>query len=267
MSNPIEQEIILQSDGNFYKRTVVTTLIQSQDQAVQRVKARPVFHVTDIPVAPNTHIASFTGSSKHYLFKEVPFFRFRGAVLESISDRPDTYALGINRLPFQTVNEDQIQTSSFNEGQGLRWDPSALGYRMFFMYTHKYIRPDERVVQEDAPFVFLYSPELKTSFIPNLPNVFDSGKICTGDNFTNVGDTTQELIAVNQHELENSNCNNDLRMTTDLEARYVRFDRHGNTLDIDEPDMPTNPKGNRFFIEPRLEPILEYTQWMINMNR
>ena len=125
----------------------------------------------------------------------------------------------------------------------------------------------EKIVQEDAPFVFLYNPELKTSFIPNLPNVFDSGKICTGENFTNVGDSTQELIAVNQHELENSNCNNDLRMMTDLEAKYVRFDRHGNTLDIDEPDAPTGPKGNRFFLEPRLEPILEYTQWMINTNR
>lgn len=267
MSNPIEQEIILQSDGNFYKRTVVTTLIQSQDQAVQRVKARPVFHVTDIPIAPNTYIASFTGTNKHYLFKEVPFFRFRGAVLESMADRPDTYALAINRLPFQTVNENQIQTSSFNDGQGLRWDPSALGLRMFFMFTHKYILPDEKVTQEDAPFVFLYNPELKASFIPNLPNVFDSGKICTGDNFTNVGDSTQELIAANQHELDNSNCNNDLRMMTDLEARFVRFDRHGNTLDIDEHGVPTSPKGNRFFLEPRLEPILEYTQWIINTNR
>ena len=263
MSNPIQQEIILQPDGNFYKRTVVTTLIKSQAEAVQRVKSKPVFHVTDIPIAPSTHIAAFTGADKNYLFKEIPYFMFRGALLERMPDS-DYYRMFIPRIAFQRNNENHIQTSEFNNNQGLRWDPAALGFRMFIMFPQQNVPDEPRVLAAGSPFLFVYNPQTGCSFVPNLPNIYDSGKICTGDNFTNVGDSTQELMAVNMHELNTSNCNNDLRMDNERESRFVRFDRIGNTIDLDEPDYPQDCKGNRFFLEVHQEPILEYTQWLNN---
>lgn len=263
MSNPIEQEIILQPDGNFYKRTVVTTLIKSQAEAVQRVKSKPVFHVTDIPIAPSTHIAGFTGTNKHYLFKEIPFFMFRGALLERIPDS-DYYRMFIPRIAFQRNNENHIQTSEFNNNQGLRWDASALGLRMFIMFQQQNVPDEDKVIASGSPFLFVYNPQTKCSFVPNLPNIYDSGKICTGESFTIASDSTQELMVTNIRELNTSNCNNDLRMDNDTEGRFVRFDRIGNTIHLDVADNPQTCSGNRFFLEVHQEPILEYTQWLNN---
>ncbi len=263
MSNPIQQEIILQPDGNFYKRTVVTTLLKSQAEAVQRVKSKPVFHVTDIPVSPSTHIAAFTGTDRNYLFREIPFFMFRGALLERIPDS-EYYHMFIPRVAFQRTNDNHIQTSEFNNNKGLCWDATALGFRMFIMFPHQYIPNEGKVISAGSPYLFLYSPQTGCSFVPNLPNIYDSGKICTGDNFTNGADSTQELMAVNVHELNTSNCNNDLRMDNDNEARFVRFDRSGNTIEPDGSDLPTDCSGNRFFLQVHQEPILEYTTWLNN---
>jgi len=261
MSDPITQEIILQPDGNFYKRTVVTTLLKSQADAVQRVKSKPAFHVTDIPVAPNTLIASFTGSDKHYLFREVQFFPFRGALLRPNDE--GSYRMSITGTPFSRHDDNEIQTQTFNEGKGLRWEPYAAGgFRMFYMFTHKY---HKGFVQNFGnPYVFLYHPNLKHSYIPNLPNVYDRGQICTGDDFTAEETTLHKLLATNEVELNNSYCNNDLRMSTDAEAHFIKYNSNGGTETIADEYMPKDGKGNFFFIPPNLEPILEFTSWLNN---
>jgi len=269
MSNPIEQEIILQPDGNFYKRTVVTTLIQSQADAVQRVKSKPVFTVVDIPVAPKTNIAMFAGTNarKRFLFRKVDFFPLRGAVLKHRFE--EAYRVAINAAPYQRANEDdEIQTRAFNDNNGLRWNPGVLGFSLYYMFSYSYVKEPRQsyVRSEGAPFVFLYSPTLKASFIPNLPNVYDSGLICTGNDFTETDTTMHRLLAANEHELNHSHCNNDLRSHRDFEADYVKFDKDGNTLPIHDEKMPQDAKGNAFFIAPTLEPILEYTKWLNSTN-
>lgn len=273
MANPIEQEIILQPDGNFYKRTVVTTLIKSQADAVQRVKSKPVFTVVDIPVAPKTNIALWTGgdsSEKRYLFREADFFPLRGAVL---TNQEEFCSLTINSAPYQRLEDaGQIQTREFNDGNGLRWHPSVLGFKLYYMFTYQYNtgRDNTFVSSYGAPYVFLYHPTLKTSFVPNLPNVYDSGQICTGDNYTDVETTVHKLLAANEFELNNSNCNNDLRSSPHYESNFIRFDENGNTVAIASQNMPQisettgEVEPNYFFNRVTLEPILEYTKWLNN---
>ena len=50
MENTITEEIILQPDGKFYKRKAVTTYLMSQEEAIQKVKAKPIYQVCPIPV-------------------------------------------------------------------------------------------------------------------------------------------------------------------------------------------------------------------------
>jgi hypothetical protein len=269
MSNPIEQEIILQPDGNFYKRTVVTTLIKSQADAIQRVKSKPVFTVVDIPVAPKTNIAMFVGTNarRRFLFRKVDFFPLRGAVLKHSSE--EAYRVAINPVPYQRANEDnEIQTRAFNDNNGLRWNPGVLGFSLYYMFSQSYVKKpgNKYVASEGAPYVFLYSPTLKASFVPNLPNVYDSGQICTGTDFTEAETTMHKLLAANEYELNHSYCNNDLRSHPDFEGNYVKFDKEGNTLRIHDDNMPQDAKGNGFFIAPTLEPIIEYTKWLNSTN-
>jgi hypothetical protein len=270
MSNPIKQEIILQPDGNFYKRTVVTTLIKSQADAVQRVKSKPVFNVVDIPIAPKTNIAMFVGanSKKRYLFRQVDQFPLRGGVLKK---HGEDYCLSINGAPYMRNDEEnEIQTRDMNDGNGLLWRPTALGFKMYYMFQYSSVEERGRapyIVSNSAPHVFLYHSGLKASFVPNLPNVYDSGLICTGDDFTDSETTVHKLLATNEYELNHSYCNNDLRTSSHFEANYVKFDEHGGTLPINDELMPQDAKGNPFFIAPTLEPILEYTKWLKSMNR
>jgi len=263
MSDPITQEIILQSDGNFYKRTVVTTLLKSQGDAIQRIKAKPAFQVIDIPVAPNTRIASFAGSDDdtHYVFREVPYFPFRGAVLHPNDD--GSYRMSITSTPFEIHSENQIQTRGFNDNKGLRWEPfKAGGFKLYYMYTYRYHKG--YVQNMGQPFVFLYHPDLKHSYIPNLPNVYDAGRICTGDDYTAEETTLHKLLQTNEAELNNSYCNNDLRMGLEAEAQFIMYDEVGNTLPIDGTNMPKDGKGNYFFMPPNKESILEFTSWLNN---
>jgi len=263
MSDPITQEIILQSDGNFYKRTVVTSLLKSQGDAIQRIKAKPSFEVIDIPVAPNTRIASFAGSDddRHYVFREASFFPFRGAILEP--NDYGSYRMSITGTPFGRQSENQIQTRTFNDGNGLRWEPfKAGGFKLYYMHTYRYYKG--YVQKHGQPYVFLYHPDLKHSYIPNLPNVYDAGRICTGDDYTDEETTLHKLLQTNEAELNNSYCNNDLRMTTDAEAKFIMYNELGITLPITDECMPKDGRGNYFFMPSNKEPILEFTSWLNN---
>ena len=130
------------------------------------------------------------------------------------------------------------------------------------MFTYRYRKGFVQNIGN--PYVFLYHPDLKHSYIPNLPNVYDRGQICTGDDFTAEETTLHKLLQTNETELNNSYCNNVLRMNATAEGRYVRYNSNGGTETIADEYMPKDGKGNDFFIPPNTEPILEFTSWLNN---
>jgi hypothetical protein len=70
MENTITEEIILQPDGKFYKRKAVTTYLMSQEEAIQKVKAKPIYQVCPIPFTEegNTFFSSYAGDDTHAFY-------------------------------------------------------------------------------------------------------------------------------------------------------------------------------------------------------
>jgi hypothetical protein len=118
-----------------------------------------------------------------------------------------------------------------------------------------------------SPYVFVYDPATKTSYAPNLPNVYESGEICAGENFPRdtrdldiYADQPLELIKRSVTDLNTSLCNNDLR-NVEAEAGYLKFNRSGLSIprsgDSDlVKDHPT------FFLETKHEAILDFSSWL-----
>lgn len=263
MANQINQEIILQ-DGKFYRRTVCETFLQTQEDALRNIDQSSLFYVSPFQPKKNVYTAAFIGSNvspdKQYFFREIDGFHFRGATLTKGAEDSD-YRMHITGNSPWSLNEDmpRVATNTFNDGQGLIWKPT--GFRMFLMF--EYLAQEKTRVRSMAPYIFMYHIENKKSYIPNLPNVFDRGQICTGDDFPCNHDTWSELNDEQMNHLKTSFCNNDLRMNPSDERNFIAFTSQGETVQRPESIPNKEDSGNQYYVEPTLEPITEFTKWLI----
>ena len=263
MANQINQEIILQ-DGKFYRRTVCETFLQTQEDALRNIDQSSLFYVSPFQPKENVYTAAFIGSNvspnKQYFFREVDGFHFRGATLTKREDDTD-YRMYVTNNTAWSLSEGMINvaTNTFNGGQGLIWKPT--GFRMFLMFEYL---AQETGIRSMAPYIFMYHMENKKSYIPNLPNVFDRGQICTGDDFPSNDHTWSNLNDAQMNHLKTSFCNNDLRMNPNDEHKFVAFTSEGETVQRPESIPSKELNENQYYLQPTLEPITEFTKWLIN---
>jgi hypothetical protein len=261
MENTITEEIILQPDGKFYKRKAVTTYLMSQEEAIQKVKAKPIYQVCPIPFTEegNTFFSSYAGDDTHafYYTTEIGQYPFPGAHLEPLEDSEGNTKYLI--CPANAALPEQGGIRNNQLEQVPAYQPNS-DERLFITNRYTY---DDREIIADEPTLFLYDADTEKSYSLNLPNIFDGGRICTGNSIPRsiTGYAPQSLgfhIARIQH-IMTSLANNDLR-SRDLEYKHLHFDIVGKHLN------PVKPKdgSKSFFQEITNEQVLLFTTWLNN---
>ena len=284
MSQELNQEFVLRSDGNFYRRTTVETILINQDAALSAIKAKPMFNISLFPhvfglfdyeadeyemYLANNIVGSGQPAS-HQCFVEARNFYFTGAGLHRVkpeNEEEDTpYGLTIyrDRVTLNTTRFDIVFREELNIPP--RWTPSVSGLRLFFMLSFRKGKngcPERSTV----PYVFVYDPISKQSYAPNLPNVFTRGDICAGDDFPCSVEQFDDidnrdllgLVKKQIKHLNTSTCNNDLR-ELDNERNYLKFNRDGSSVRTLENGVTSSDKG--FFQQINNESIMEFTSWL-----
>lgn len=289
MNNP-HQEYVLHADGNFYKRTVLETVVCNQEEAMASIKTKPLFFVNDLTKSftvesgglkkynmYSANHVSPTGSSPVQLsFVEAPYFYFSGANLicrRRGEEFPEHYNLHIpypSDSPLEESSTLKVKNANELEDQ-VRWQPSLDGLRLFFMFSHskyKYGEDCFSVIMHTSPYVFVYDPVTEQSYAPHLANVFERGDICTGDTFPThtadfdglKSDDLLGLIKKSMIHLNTSRCNNDLRADIQLEADNLKFDETGNSIRV--LDSEGVPSKSSFYQPINHDSILSFTTWL-----
>ena len=289
MNNP-HQEYVLHADGNFYKRTVLETVVCNQEEAMASIKTKPLFFVNDLTKSftvesgglkkynmySANHVSPIGSSPLQLSFVEAPYFYFSGANLicrRRGEEFPEHYNLHIpypSDSPLEESSTLKVKNANELENQ-VRWQPSLDGLRLFFMFSHsKYKYSEDRfsVIMHTSPYVFVYDPVTKQSYAPHLANVFDRGDICTGDEFpTHTADIdglkTDDLFGLikkSMIHLNTSRCNNDLRADIQLEADNLKFDETGNSIRVLTSEGV--PSKSSFYQPINHDSILSFTTWL-----
>lgn len=284
MNDAAHQEYILKKDGNFYRRTVVESILANQQNALASVKLKPTFYVTpftsffklsDEENALGYSIKSAfyakenvsTSQDTVYYFVRAPYFYFSGAGLERyVSDNPEEEKPYRLHIPYDNehIAEGKEILRSSNLSSPVRWFPQTDGLMMFFMFSMTF--SNNSAFRAGNPYVFVHDRVTKASYAPNLPNVYESGEICAGENFPRdtrdfdiFADQSLELIKTCVTDLNTSLCNNDLRDPS-AETNYLKFDSSGLSIPTDSNSIVEDHKT--FFLETKHEAILDFSLWL-----
>lgn len=262
MENTITEEIILQPDGKFYKRKAVTTYLMSQEEAIQKVKAKPIYQVCPIPIDADgfTYFSSYAGDESHgfYITSEIGQYPFPGAHLEPRQDNDGNtrYILCMQR-PGDTLPDDVIRNNDLQHSPA--YQPNT-NERMFITMRYTF---EDNDIQTGEPMLFLYDSVTEKSYALNLPNIFDGGRICTGNDWPrHRSGYIKQALNLHLEQMDhimNSLANNDLR-SRDLEMRHLTFDVEGKHINV----VPPSEGSKSFFQEITNEQILLYTEWLNN---
>ena len=263
MENTITEEIILQPDGKFYKRKAVTTYLMSQEEAIQKVKAKPIYQVCPIPVNNAecaTYFSSYAGDDSHafYLTTEIPEYPFPGAHIEPRQDDD-----GNTRYVLRMQRDGQLENDVIHH-DALQHTPAYIpntNERLFLTMRYSYM---DRSIETGEPMLFLYDGPTAKSYALNLPNIFDGGRICTGNEWPRRSDECNlpQVMGLHINQVEHiltSLANNDLR-SRDLEMRHLTFDVEGKHINA----VPPSEGSKHFFQEITNEQILLFTEWLNN---
>jgi hypothetical protein len=260
MENNITEEIILQPDGKFYKRKSVTSYLMSQEEAIQKVKAKPIYQVCPMPLGEeaSTFFSSYAGdnSSAFYLTTEIGQYPFPGAHLHPEEDQDGNrkYLLlmdrDINNLPEAAIPNSELEHVP-------AYQPNT-NERLFITIRYTY---DDRDINTDEPMLFLYDGVSEKSYALNLPNIFDGGRICTGNawprHITGYVRNALGLHNAQINDIMTSFANNDLR-NKPLEFKHLHFNTVGKHLN----PVPPSEGNKHFFQEITNEQILLFTTWL-----
>ena len=264
--NTLDTEIILNQDGNFYKRSVVTTLLQDQDTAIQRVKAKPIFFTSPVMHASQhdnvvgTHVLQYVdGHSKdHMLCSQIKSLPFLGAsLMNNVASNDDDFLIYTrHNETYPTEYFDQEVEREIINGRDLdiKFEPNQ-DQALYILCDYKEL--NSGVLKSEAPTLFLYDMHHQRSYHLNLPNVFtNKGEICAGDNYPRQSHGPDSLQFHYEHlnSLFTSHCNNDLR-EMDTEETSLRFRRDGTLIHNDLSDI----KHKRFYHDVTRESILNFT--------
>lgn len=260
--NLLDQEFILRSDGKFYKRTTVMSPIRDADQVLSAVKDNgipvpyPFEHVVSIPTGDRQFPmrTMMYSNAPHILhtFTKLNEFPFPGSHLRT-SDEPsegnDSYYLGIGN------REDQTRRG---EATNIIWNTGADCLKLYVSVQFNF---KERSI--DTPYLFVVD-DTKTPYVPNIPNVFDDGRICTGPDYMTGFNKQSELLEMHQANINNfyrTPCNSDLR-SFNVETRYLNFTTNGSTKPkLHDPGIINND-DHQFYIPSTNSKVIDFLKYV-----
>ncbi|WP_293947456.1 hypothetical protein [Sneathiella sp.] len=250
----LDQEFILRSDGKFYKRTTVVSPVHNADQILSAVKDNgipvifPFVQTISIPEL-NKNIPTYSMVYSHQphivtTFVKLNEFPFPESWLWKQAGQPH-YSLGIGNTGDREIPDTR----------SIIWRPTLDGLELFIAVTL-----DTHSCQFGSPILFVLD-ETKTPYVPNIANVFDDGRICTGGDWRQDFSRGFELdtLTGNIYNLYRSPCNNDLR-NSEREREYMRFTERGDTLcSLPEPGLITD-NDHRFYMKHTNSKVIDFVQ-------
>jgi hypothetical protein len=294
---PYTQEIVLDNDGKFYKRSTVTTVIQDANSALAAVRTKPVFAVSPAKLHAISNHFGVTNNSPSYItsyvdnkteyttsfsvFVPLKGYYLRGASLvriitpETADDVVPAYDLSIVGTPYQeSLKTDDLEIIDARTlSTPLCWSPPNLD--VYLMLRFKSYKKMTQIESEGAPALFVMDKRTGMSYIPNLPNVYDRGGICTGDSFPLCYSTTantkvqkdwddlEGLVTDQLNNVFDSYCNNDLRNPVQ-DNKYVKFLANGETIDTLD-NRPIAESDSSFYQPVTNSQIIDFTSWMTSI--
>jgi hypothetical protein len=263
-----EREYILGPDGVFYSREIITSPIVNQEKLIERCKFEEQLTVQTMKNRFNLrdpYLSEYLVSTGYY-----------SATYPSVDN--SIYAF----MPIQCFTFPKANIIKIG-GQGNESEPRATAYKL---YPHQ-IResqiseyPDVYKVPTVTPCYYNNSMQLFVMFkitmhnrtqvlngfraydpilfgvvhstgepvIINLPNIFDTGKICTGDSFGKLDDydNLHSAIYALGTELQTSPANNDLMPRPEDVEKHLVYNEDGNFADPDQP-IKISENSSAFF--------------------
>ena len=258
--SPFEKEYILANDGVFYSREIITTPITNQRNLVERCQFNETLNlnkcVNRLEINdPNTDKHSLAYSSCYYeayydsdysrkhIFVPIYAFPFPKADLSKEE---------VSRTDDHITYEHKLMPNQYSRDFGNRVIPK---YTPRFysdehqMYIHFSICDSNyqngligsRTVS--YPTLFAVNKTTKEPVTIDLPNVYDTGKICTGDSYGNIDGrsdiSTHDIVRNTLNELFTSPANVDLYPNENYVKAYLSF-----TDDASDPLPPTRASAD-----------------------
>ena len=255
-----EREYILGPDGVFYSREVITTPIVNQHKLVERCKFADEliiqnnlnrFEIGDTDASKeikNTYSYGYyegfykTNDQQKHIFVPLMSFPFPKAKIQKYTsdELPEMYQL----LPTGHANSpSDVITTKMTPYYYSRF----INMYVYFNLTQLRYSDASNCYRVSEPYLFGVTRESNEPVVINLPNIFETGKICTGDSYGDVGGLihTREVVTKVITELTTSPANWDLYPPESQFTKHLMYNEMGV---LQEPDEKYNViKENGFF--------------------
>ena len=227
----VTEELVIRGDEVFKSETFLTPL-GPMDQMIREAFVEDTYSFLPLTVPPmmskwvTGHFLGTAPNGKDILcFNEVEYFPFKGGHLYK-RDGQENHTL---ITPPQYRDSSSVRAhASYKEIDHLNWKIPT-DYRGFVLTPF-----NERRLK--IPYFFLIKRDYSEAVIPNIPNIYGSGKICTGDSYKNRNDAdvhSSDNVPLHHIKhglniLHEAPCNNDLREGADTE--FMQWDAEGNSI-------------------------------------
>lgn len=269
-----EREYILGPDGVFYSREVVTTPITDQQQLVERCKFKQElivpnnlsrFKIADTDESKEVEINYASGyfegfykdaSSSKYVFVPINCFPFPKALIkldQEVSVHNDEYKYTLHPARANLADE-RFKSTPFTPHYFNNY------YQLFIMLpiTQGRLSEFKNSFSTTAPYLFAVNKETKEPVVINLPNIFETGKICTGDDYAYISEETSLRGVVRKllTELVTSPANTDLMPSQHEMRKHLTFNHLGALKHPSKEDSKVSDNG--FFTPCDRGPIVDF---------
>jgi hypothetical protein len=241
-----EKEYILGPDGMFYTREVITTPIAHQKDIVMRCKSKPELHLNNalnlfdlVDKDPDSVIKQRFATGYYegfydnetrikHIFVPVSKFPFPKANLfirqftDNEHNRQDYYCLYPTR-----VNNDDARFKKYTNT--LSFTSRHHQLYIYFSLTQGYQTSSLNNFIAGHPYLFAIDNDTKEPSVMDLPNVYDTGRICTGDSYGNLSEikSTYDAVIKILDELFSSPANADLFTAERHRHKFLNYKEDG----------------------------------------
>lgn len=274
-----EREYILGPDGVFYSREVITTPVVGQADLINRCKVAPTLNI--FPVINNIDLLDSDEQSQ--IKQRFVLGYYEGTYSNDAASNLKYIYVKLSAFPFPKANlvKQFNENAEFTERCSLHPSrissnlPNVIPYTNTLSYFSRmhdlyitfslsqgtYYKSHKNSYAVSVPYLFGVHKTTKEPVCINLPNVFETGKICTGDDYGDVGECYTVYDAVRKviTDLCSSPANHDLFPSNEQVLKYLSYRESGALIHSEEGnDYVTKPSG--FFTPITKSTILQFCE-------
>lgn len=248
------KELIIRGDDVFSRESFETPLGGIEELLQEHLQNGLVSYINlkFPPVLSKWTTGTYFGQHKNHLlaYFEVSYFPLTGSCLQKTGDYVNTYIFATKTL--QQMEELGYDRLNIREQEGHpKWTfPEALTAYIMIPFEL-----ETNAVSE--PYFFTLNENFEP-MMPKFPNIFDTGRICTGESFGNRNDAdvrrTDKVPLLHLkyalNAIHEAPINNDLRQA---DSEFAQWD-----LDGKQKDLPLNSHHYHQITDDR---IVQFAKW------